>query len=204
MLKKIAFYTFVFMIVSCSKKQINIGIQPYVGFEPDLIDTIKVALERTYFAKVVVLPQMEVPKNSYVNIKTPRFRADSLIKELKLNKSDTIDYVLGLINSDISTTKRDKNGKIKEPSSKYIDWGVFGLGYQPGQSSIVSTFRIKTENKKLYIIRLKKVCIHEVGHNFGLKHCSSDMCVMQDAAETIKTVDNVKMELCEKCKQKIE
>jgi len=28
-------------------------------------------------------------------------------------------------------------------------------------------------------------------------------CVMQDAAETIKTIDNVSMELCSKCKSKI-
>jgi archaemetzincin len=203
MLKKIAFYTFVFLLVSCSKKQINIGIQPYVGFESNLIDTIKIAIVSTYNAKVFVLPQMEVPKNSYVNIKTPRFRADSLIKDLKFHKPDTIDYVLGLINSDISTTKKNKNGKIKEPSSKYLDWGVFGLGYRPGPSCIVSTFRIKTDNYIIYLTRLKKVSIHEVGHNLGLQHCTSDMCVMQDAAETIKTVDMVNMELCEKCKRKI-
>lgn len=202
MLKKIVFYTLIFLIHSCSKKQLHIGIQPFDGFDPKLIDTIKVSLERTYHAKVVILPQMEIPKKSYVNIKTPRFRADSLIKELKLYKPDTIDYVLGLINSDISTTKRDKNGEIMVPLSRYLDWGVFGLGYQPGPSCIVSTFRIKTEDKKVYFIRLKKISIHEIGHNLGLQHCSSNMCVMQDAVETIKTVDNVKMELCEKCKHK--
>ena len=38
----------------------------------------------------------------------------------------------------------------------------------------------------------------------GLKHCDSDKnCVMRDAAETIKTIDHVKLSLCSACLDKI-
>ena len=52
--------------------------------------------------------------------------------------------------------------------------------------------------------RLKKVCMHEIGHNLGLPHCEqSTTCVMRDAAEKIATVDNVELKLCEHCKARI-
>lgn len=50
----------------------------------------------------------------------------------------------------------------------------------------------KTNLKAKYIERIKKICIHELGHNLGLKHCEfHEKCVMRDAAETIKTIDYV-------------
>ena len=90
---------------------------------------------------------------------------------------------------------------IKKPSYKYADWGIFGLGFMPGKSCIVSTFRLKEKN---FRSRFIKICCHELGHNFGLPHCSDKSCIMQDAAETIKTIDNVKLNLCNSCKKKIE
>lgn len=187
-----------------TKSSLNIGIQPYQGMDASLTDTIKNTLEEVYGAKVYVYPPVAMPQEAFVNIKSPRYRADILIKMLKENKPDSIRYVLGLTSKDISCTKTDASGKIKEPEYKYKDWGIFGLGYMPGPSCIVSTYRLKHENKQVFITRLKKVCVHELGHNFGLEHCTTPRCVMQDAAETIKTIDNVDLELCDKCKVKVE
>ena len=66
---------------------------------------------------------------------------DQLIKILKETKPDSLDFIIGLIDKDISTTKKDSKGHPLEPISKYQDWGVFGLGYRPGVSCIVSTYR---------------------------------------------------------------
>jgi archaemetzincin len=104
---------------------------------------------------------------------------------------------------DVSTTKRDESGEIKSPKEKYADWGVFGLGYRPGPSCIISTYRIAHKSRSVFMERLKKVAIHEVGHNLGLDHCKTNDCVMQDAAETIKTIDRSAMQLCVNCKSKI-
>lgn len=103
----------------------------------------------------------------------------------------------------ISTTKYDKDGNILKPESKYADWGVFGLGYMPGTSCVVSTYRLKTTDKKLFYNRVKKVVIHELGHNLGLDHCPDKHCVMTDAVEKISTIDNEAHELCGKCRDKI-
>ena len=81
---------------------------------------------------------------------------------------------------------------------------MFGLGYRPGPSCIVSTYRLKNTDQRKFIERLKKVAIHELGHNLGLDHCESELCVMRDAVETIKTIDRVDSRLCEQCRKRID
>ncbi len=182
----------------------TILIQPYGSANLTAIEAIKEVLENTYGSEVVVNPSLHIPRSAFVKIKTPRHRADTLIAQLKRNKPEGVDFVLGLTNKDISTTKYANFGMVKEPKSKYIDWGIFGLGYRPGPSSIVSTFRLQHKDKALFLSRLKKVCLHEVGHNMGLKHCkSNEVCVMRDAAETIRTIDRVGERLCLHCQSKI-
>ena len=56
---------------------------------------------------------------------------------------------------------------------------------------------------EIHFSRLKKVSIHEFGHNLGLPHCPNKRCVMTDAVENITTIDNANFDLCEKCKMKI-
>lgn len=204
-MKNILFILFFLTFISCTEqKEKVIGIQPFGEFNKSLIDTVKNSIEQVYGIRVEILPNKPLPKFAFVNFKSPRYRADSIIRLLKREKPDSIDYVLGLTSKDISTTKRDKNREVKKPEYKYLDWGVFGLGFKPGPSCVVSTYRIKSKDHKKFIERFKKICIHELGHNMGLKHCDySEKCVMRDAAETIKTVDQVDLKLCKECKLQI-
>ena len=205
-IKKIVFSSLLLTVLSCSSKtNKRIAIQPYDQFEQSIADTVKVSIEKTFGFEVEILKSIPVPETAFINVKSPRYQGDSLIRFLKRDKSKAYDHVIGLINEDISTTKKDAEGKMMEPAYKYEDWGVFGLGYRPGPSCIVSTFRLNTPSKELLIERIKKVCNHELGHNLGLRHCiSGDKCVMKDGAESIKTVDHVNLVLCEDCKLKID
>ena len=197
----ISFFSLLIILSSCQKKhEIVIAIQPLGNFENNLSDTVKNALQEFYGYKVVILKKQEIPKSTFVNIRSPRYRADLLIKYFKKNKPDSVDYIIALTNQDISITKRNNLGIIKEPKSKYIDFGIFGLGYMPGVSCVVSTFRLNNGNNKQFIKRIKKICVHEVGHNLGLNHCPNKNCVMQDAAESIKTIDNAELGLCKNCR----
>ena len=197
---------FIISIVVCgcceADRKLKVAIQPYGDFEQALVDTIRRTLEKNYNIETQVLKYTSVPKETFVNIKSPRFRADKIIAILKKQKPDSLDFILGLTVEDISMTKKEA-GRIKEPVSKYEDWGVFGLGYMPGESCIISSFRLKDKGQKIFVQRLKKVANHELGHNMGLEHCESEKCVMRDAAESIKTIDFVGLKLCDRCKQRI-
>lgn len=150
-----------------------------------------------------MLTKHELPEAAFVNIKSARYRADSLISIQQRNMPSTVDYVIGLTESDISVTKHDVDGTIKAPKWKYNDFGVMGLAYCPGKSCVVSGYRLKNRNSQLHMERFKKVVIHELGHNFGLPHCPNKKCVMTDAVESIITIDNANPGLCISCKSRL-
>jgi archaemetzincin len=193
----------VILLIGCNPENKKVGVQTFENFTPELRDTVKAAIERYYKFKVYTYPSRDIPANFFVKLKTPRYRADSLIKYLKSIKPDSIDYFIGLTEKDISVTISDDDGNVKAPAYRYKDWGVFGYGYQPGSSCVVSTFRLN-KNHKNFISRLKKISLHEVGHNLGLEHCMDENCFMRDAAESIHTIDIVNLRLCENCFSKIE
>jgi len=183
-------------------KETTIAIQPFGNFSQEETEMLQNEITDFYHTKVTILKSIKLPENAFINTKSPRYRADTLIRFLSRNLNNQYDYVIGLTNKDISTTKYSNQSTktIKEPSYKYTDWGIFGLGFMPGKSCIVSTYRLKD---KSFESRFVKICCHELGHNFGLPHCPDKSCIMQDAAETIKTVDNVNLNLCQSCKKKI-
>lgn len=191
------------LFISCKEKKLEICIQPYSNFDESYLNVVVKVIEEFYNAEVTVLEDKDIPQNTFVNIKGPRYRADLLLKELKSGKPRSSDYILGLTHYDISTTMRDKKGNIKSPTSTYDDWGVLGLGYRPGPSCVVSTKRMENPSEYVFIDRLKKVCVHELGHNLGLKHCKTQGCVMMDSKGQVFMVDLKYLKLCGECKKAI-
>lgn len=195
------------LLISCGVKdktlpRATVGIQPYKPLNRRQADTIAAVIAKVYGFRVHVLKALPIPAQTLVNEKSPRYRAEKILKIQREQIPDSLDYILGMTSYDISTTKRDDDGNVKTPAAKYSDWGILGLGYRPGQSCVVSTFRIKGDDKK-FMERLKKICVHEIGHNLGLDHCKTDGCVMTDAAETIATVDHVRLTPCATCKRRL-
>lgn len=198
--------TLLISLSSCNQKiskETVVGIQSYKGFSASKTDTIAKTIATYYNVRTVVLPVKELPKSAFTNYKAPRYRADSLIKIQNRLLADTLSYVLGLTDRDICITKYEKDGSIKKPINKYTDFGIMGLAYCPGKSGVVSTFRLQHIDSKTHFSRLKKVAVHEFGHNLGLPHCSNKKCVMTDAVESIATIDKANLDLCEKCKERL-
>lgn len=209
---KIYVISIIALLVSCSKEKTDqpenekriVGIQPYEKFSVEEAKLISFVIDSFYRLETKILPNKSLPKIAFTKIKSPRYRADSIIKIQNQNIPKDVYYVLGLTNEDISVTKNDKNGQILKPKWKYCDFGIMGLAYRPGKSAIVSKFRIKSKNHKTEMTRLRKVAIHEFGHNLGLPHCPDKNCVMTSAAEKLATIDHEKLALCNKCKKIID
>ncbi len=58
-----------------------------------------------------------------------------------------------------------------------------GLGYCPGNSCVVSSFRPKksAKSQKHLLDRMVILVMHELGHTYSLGHCRDTTCIMQDA-----------------------
>ena len=161
---------------------ITIHIQPFNDISPTIISHILKELKAIY-PHIILKPPITLPALAYYPARQ-RYRADSLIAYLADRTSEGF-VTIGLCSHDISTTKDN----IK-------DWGVMGLGYQPGKACMVSTFRLKKDSVQN---ELFKVSIHELGHTQGLPHCEEKRCFMRDAEGGNPTDDE--KDFCPNCKQ---
>lgn len=177
-------------------------VQPIGKVDKVLLDTVVATIKKTYPFKVRLGKQIDLPKSYKSPRGQYRYRADSIIRQLRRMHADA-DVITGITGYEICTTKHGPDGKIKKPEWRYKDWGIFGLGFCPGRSCVVSYCYLIQRNKKLVHSRLRKITIHEIGHNMGLPHCPDKNCVMTDACEKITTIDNTKGVLCEKCRKRI-
>lgn len=85
---------------------------------------------------------------------------------------------------------------------------VFGEAQLEGQCAIVSTARLRDEfyglpaREELLRERLLKESIHELGHTFGLRHCSDWSCVMA-SSHAVEVMDVKSAEFCRSCRKPI-
>lgn len=178
-----------------------IGLQVIGDFEQADLDYLQAEVHTFFQRKVVVLPSIAMPA-AYLNMeKGERYNASSIIDGLKAKTDDTLAVVVGLTQKDIYTTLKDPDGKVKAPRYKYAVWGIFGLGYQPGRTCVVSVNRLRSPNQELYRHRIRTVTLHETGHNLGLPHCPEPGCITSDANEKIATVDRSSAFYCAACRK---
>lgn len=180
-----------------------IALQPIGNIPQNTLNILKHNIAHQYKSTVIILPTITLPDNFINYEKGKRYAASSVIKHLKEVMPDTVQYIVGITNEDIYTTKKDKWGNIRKPESTYKIWGILGLGYKPGKSCVISSARMHNANEQRYIERIIKVTLHEIGHNHGLDHCSDKSCLMTDAVETISTVDHAQARLCARCLSRI-
>ena len=195
------------IMTSCVKPihKKKIGVIPLGSVDLTFVKIVKDSLSSVYGLNVEILKPMDLPRWAFINEKTPRYRADSLLKLLN-NSSPDFDHVIGVTTSDISFTKYKDKGKkhIKEPVWKYRDFGIFGLGMRPGRASVISSYRLmKGVPTEKGMRRIALIGVHEAGHNLGLPHCPDKQCLMTDAMESIRTIDQCSGSFCNSCRDKL-
>jgi archaemetzincin len=81
---------------------------------------------------------------------------------------------------------------------------VFGEARCPGRVAVISTYRLKTSRIRDATLesRAVKEAVHEIGHMFGLKHCSKVMCVMH-FSERLADTDKKQDTFCPECEHKM-
>lgn len=82
---------------------------------------------------------------------------------------------------------------------------VFGVAQMEGPCSLISVYRLRPQfyerppNRALFLERLQKTALHELGHCFGLTHCINRHCVMYSSTR-IQDTDSKEIDFCPTCK----
>ena len=85
---------------------------------------------------------------------------------------------------------------------------VFGEADIASGTVIISLYRLRQEyyglapDEALFLERATKEIVHELGHSFGLKHCSNNKCVMH-FSNSLADTDLKEVHFCSKCRPKI-
>lgn len=166
-------------------------LQPLEYHDQAALRYLKEEIASFYDVTVHIAESKPFPEHAWYQPRN-RYRADRMIAWLKSNCPDSVRTVVGITKHDISSTKNEQ-----------YDYGIMGLGYKPGHSCIVSSYRpAKTAaNSRHLRERVLKLVLHEMGHNFGLSHCPDQNCIMVDAEGKMK-LDQEKG-LCISCRKAI-
>lgn len=188
-MKKLCTLLLILVSLSSFDKSKTIYIQPLGTVKQEYLEYIKTSVKKFYGYDCIIKPKINFSSDILAGSRT-RYESSKI-----LNKFNSDQNLLIITEKDIAYRKSDE----------FPEWGIFGQGLRPGKTCVISTFRLKKKvSKEKLLERLKKIALHEIGHNLGLNHCTNNKeCMMNDADGTIKQVDREKIWFCPKCWGKI-
>ncbi|MCL7389455.1 MAG: archaemetzincin family Zn-dependent metalloprotease [Thaumarchaeota archaeon] len=156
----------------------------------EALETVAMVLRETYNSEVTLEDVRKILDHHSFNSKRKQYDAWKLVQMYGEERRKD-EYLLLIVEGDIYAS-----------GFNYI----FGLAWQG--VAVVSTYRLKQEfyglesNRKIFIQRLMKEAVHEIGHLYGLTHCSDKRCVMA-FSNWIGDTDYKSWMLCQNCKSKL-
>jgi archaemetzincin len=170
----------------------NIALISFGYFEKDFLEKIAGAVKQEFLYPVTI-KEGHIDLSEFYDPGRRQYDGIKLLKEVNtLSPSGSVKS-LGLFNIDLFI-----------PILTYI----FGQAYLKGRTGIVSTYRLRNElygmrqNEELLHERFKKICIHELGHAFGLIHCHTANCVMKSSTY-VEDIDQKEHNFCVRCRNEI-
>jgi archaemetzincin len=170
----------------------NITLISFGRFDRDFLEELSNAISVEFFRPVNFMDgRLEV--SEYYDPSRRQYDGTKLLNAVDLMSTEESVKTLGLFSVDLFI-----------PILTYI----FGQAYLGGRSGIASTYRLKNElygmrqDERLLRDRFMKVCIHELGHAFGLVHCHNPNCVMKSSTY-VEDIDLKKQNLCLHCRNEL-
>jgi archaemetzincin len=170
----------------------NISLISFGYFEKDFLEKIAGAI-RQEFHREVIVTESHIDLPVYYDPGRRQYNGMKLLQEVDSMHNPDHLRTLGLFNVDLFI-----------PILTYI----FGQAYLHGRSGITSTYRLRNElygmkkDDTLLSERFRKVCIHELGHTFGLIHCQTLTCVMRSSTY-VEDLDQKDYRFCAGCREEI-
>ncbi|MBD3414539.1 MAG: archaemetzincin family Zn-dependent metalloprotease [Candidatus Aminicenantes bacterium] len=176
----------------------KINIIPLNRVEEKLLLFLKENLAKAFQTETKVADEMTIGR-SFCNLKRKQYQAYEMLKFMmrKLDFMNKEDICIGIFKKDMYT-----------PPLNF----VFGLASKYPRVCLISLARLhpsfnkqrETENTddQLYLDRILKEAVHEIGHTLELEHCKDSKCVMH-FSNTLDDTDTKGYEFCKKCRRMI-
>ena len=164
-------------------------IIPFGQLDETLLKNLAKVLDERFKISFFIKDPLEIPKDAF-NPRRGQFDSNKIFNKLKKYEGKR---VLGIIDKDLYVQGLNF---------------VFGQAELPGRCALISITRLRQEfyglpkDEMISFNRMTKEAIHELGHTYGLKHCSNKDCVMYFSNSIIDT-DKKSSFFCKNCQEKL-
>jgi archaemetzincin len=179
---------------SLAQEQGIITLVPIELDEESVLEVLGEGLERVFTCQVRIFSRLEIPANSY-NFRRNQYQAPLFLAALSRGLDPgKKEKILGITDKDLYVQGLNF---------------VFGQAELPGVFAVISLARLHQsfyglpEDRVLFLNRVIKEAVHELGHTFRLKHCPKSDCVMF-FSNSLYDTDRKSDEFCQSCKSRIE
>ncbi len=167
---------------------------PFLGLvalgpvDPEILRQLRAAITRILALPARVLRPKPLPLQAYHAVRQ-QYHSTRLLEYLLNDDESHAFRILGITAADLFIP---------------IFTFVFGEAQLEGKAAIISMSRLRGEGesfaplKSVFLRRLLKLCLHELGHTFGLGHCKQDGCLSGFSAN-LETLDGKNLAFCKYC-----
>lgn len=179
-----------------------IKLQPLGGAEPDVLESLSPGLEKAFGVPVGISNQ-SLSISRFYDEHRGQYNSSAILHSLLSPPKSGLHAGISLPGNGVrivGITHHD----LFIPILTY----VFGEAALGGDAAVVSYHRFRNElyglpsDRPLMLERARKVAIHELGHTFGLVHCTVQHCVMHGASY-VEELDLKGHEFCPYCSSAI-
>ena len=165
----------------------TVYLAPLAFYEEDVLTALSGLIQGTFRVEVKRL-HLDMDISTAYSTSRNQYSADKLMRAL-VDMAPDDGKLLAILDVDIFVP---------------IFTFIFGQAQLNGNVAMLSTWRLRPEthgaemDRNLFLERLFKEALHELGHAFGLKHCYNPGCVM-NFSPTVDHVDEKTFKFCPRC-----
>ena len=160
--------------------------------DSDVLEELKERLKQTFGCPLETVHEDYRLEKAY-DSRRKQYLATKILSRLKKSGVAKGEKVLGIVDVDLYA-----------PGLNFI----FGQAEIAAGVAIISLSRLRQDyyglppDEALFLDRAVKEAVHELGHTFGLEHCSNEKCVMH-FSNSLADTDLKQAAFCSRCRPKL-
>ena len=170
----------------------KITLRPSNDIAKEVMEEIEEQVKLVFHCPVTIKTGLNHLSHAY-NSQRNQYLASTLLESLSTDKKGDDEKIIGIVEVDLYCS--------------HLSY-IFGEADFNSSTAIMSLYRLRQEyyglpaDRGIFITRACKETIHELGHIFGLQHCSNLTCVMH-YSNSLADTDWKEIYFCEKCRPKL-